>query len=110
MTHVTGRQDETNYQVVSTNYLLGGGDGYELGEAALERHIGPLDTDRMKEKFSRNEPVTANIEGRIEFVVEREGREGRRGKEKELETSDANISARIISTLVILVFIVEKIL
>ena len=94
----------------TTNYLLGGGDGYELGEAALERHIGPLDTDRMKEEFSRNEPVTAKTEGRIEFVVEREGREGKRGKEKELVTSGTNNSAGIISVLAILVFIAEKML
>ena len=96
--------------MVSTNYLLGGGDGYELGEAAHERHIGPLDIDRMKEEFSRNKPVTAKTEGRIEFVVEREGREGRRGKEKELDTNGTNISAGIISVLAIFVFIAEKIL
>merc|ERR1711971_165808 len=59
-------EDDKVYNVVTSNYVLGGGDGYTMLEENLEsRVIGELDTDVIKEVLETSSPVSAEIEGRI---------------------------------------------
>ena len=59
-------EDDKVYNVVTSNYVLGGGDGYTMLEENMESHvIGELDTDVIKEVLETSSPVSAEIEGRI---------------------------------------------
>ena len=61
-------EDEQKYNIVTSNYVLGGGDGYTMiSENYESKVIGDLDTDVMKYEFSHFSPVSAKIEGRIKF-------------------------------------------
>ena len=62
-------EDDKVYNVVTSNYVLGGGDGYTMLEENLEsRVIGDLDTDVIKEVLESSSPVSAEIEGRITII------------------------------------------
>ena len=63
-------QDTEIYPVVTLSYLLTGGNGYRLGEAAVARYGGPLELDSMKAEFARHSPVTAKLDGRMEILTE----------------------------------------
>ena len=63
-------QDTEIYPVVTLSYLLAGGNGYRLGEAAVARYGGPLELDSMKAEFARHSPVTARLDGRMEILTE----------------------------------------
>jgi len=57
------------YNFVTSNYVLGGGDGYTMiSKNYQSKVIGDLDTDVMKYEFSHFSPVSAKIEGRITFT------------------------------------------
>ena len=65
----SGLEDDKNYDVVIPNYLIGGGDGYTIGENMAGHLQGPLDLDVMKEFLHENSPVSAELEGRIRVVT-----------------------------------------
>ena len=61
--------DDKVYNIVTSNYVLGGGDGYTMLEENIEsRVIGDLDTDVIKEVLETSSPVSAEIEGRITII------------------------------------------
>ena len=62
-------EDDKVYNVVTSNYVLGGGDGYTMLEENMQsRVIGDLDTDVIKEVLESSSPVSAEIEGRITII------------------------------------------
>merc|ERR1712150_318188 len=62
--------DDKVYNVVTSNYVLDGGDGYTMLEESKESHvIGDLDTDVIKEVLEISSPVMAEVEGRITIIT-----------------------------------------
>ena len=62
-------EDDKVYNVVTSNYVLGGGYGYTMLEENMEsRVIRELDTDAIKEVFETSSPVSAEIEGRTIII------------------------------------------
>merc|ERR1719266_1434173 len=60
-------EDDTVYQVVTTDYLLEGGDGYKL-VGVEEAQQGRLETDVLREYFGQSDAaVRSEVEGRIMF-------------------------------------------
>lgn len=67
-------EDDQVYNVVTSNYVLGGGDGYTMLEENIEsRVIGALDTDVIKAVLESSSPVSAEIEGRITIIKDGSG-------------------------------------
>ena len=67
-------EDDQVYNVVTSNYVLGGGDGYTMLEENMEsRVIGELDTDVIKAVLESSSPVSAEIEGRITIIKDGSG-------------------------------------
>ena len=59
-------EEERLYYVVTSNYIVSGGDGYSmLHDNNVYHNIGTLDTDVVKKELLRRSPVTADLEGRI---------------------------------------------
>jgi len=62
-------QDEKEYSVVCTNYVAGGGDGYNMiPQEAIKYLQGPLDTDVIRAYLKIFSPLKVNLEGRISFT------------------------------------------
>ena len=58
--------DAEVYSVVMTDYLAGGGDGFNVIKDKKDRQLqGPLDTDIFKEYMKVMQPIQTNVEGRI---------------------------------------------
>ena len=77
--------DDKVYNVVTSNYVLGGGDGYTMLEENMEsRVIGELDTDVIKEVLETSSPVSAEIEGRI--IIIKTGSENKAGQSGRVTT------------------------
>ncbi|MGM0559149.1 MAG: bifunctional metallophosphatase/5'-nucleotidase [Myxococcota bacterium] len=57
---------EATYRVTVNNYLADGGDGFETLTAGEDRHIGPVDLEAAVDYFSKNSPVSAPGDDRIE--------------------------------------------
>ena len=78
-------EDDKVYNVVTSNYVLGGGDGYTMLEENMEsRVIGELDTDVIKEVLETSSPVSAEIEGRI--IIIKTGSENKAGQSGRVTT------------------------
>ena len=59
-------EDEEVYSVVMTDYLAGGGDGFDVIKDKKDRQLqGPLDTDIFKEYMKVMKPIVTKVEGRI---------------------------------------------
>ena len=59
-------KDDTVYNLVTSNYVVDGGDGYNMiKDNKIEHIIGELDTDAMKLQLVNSSPATAAIEDRI---------------------------------------------
>ena len=62
--------DEEVYSVVMTDYLAGGGDGFNVIKDKKDRQLqGPLDTDIFKEYMKVKQPIATTVEGRIRIVT-----------------------------------------
>ena len=74
-------EDDQVYNVVTSNYVLGGGDGYTMLEENMEsRVIGDLDTDVIKAVLESSSPVSAEIEGRITIIKDGSGNKAGNGR------------------------------
>ena len=63
-------EDETEYNVVTSNYVAGSGDGYTmLLEHRTNHIIGALDTDVMHYQLENHSPISANLDNRITVVT-----------------------------------------
>eukprot|EP00092_Neocalanus_flemingeri_P075469 GFUD01093483.1.p1 GENE.GFUD01093483.1~~GFUD01093483.1.p1 ORF type:complete len:581 (+),score=153.54 GFUD01093483.1:319-2061(+) len=63
--------DETVYNVVTSNYVAGGGDGYKMFlEHRTNYIIGALDTDVIQNELEKNSPISAKLEKRILIVTD----------------------------------------
>ena len=68
--------DEEVYSVVMTDYLAGGGDGFNVIKDKKDRQLqGPLDTDIFKEYMKVKQPIATTVEGRIRIVTTSQHRE-----------------------------------
>lgn len=58
------------YDIVLSNYLLNGGDGYTMirDNAAQKHVVGILDTDIFAEYIKATSPLITGVDGRIEMV------------------------------------------
>ena len=66
----TELRDEEVYSVVMTDYLAGGGDGFNVIKHKKERQLqGPLDTDIFKEYMKVMKPIETKEEGRIRITT-----------------------------------------
>ena len=66
----TELRDEEIYSVVMTDYLAGGGDGFNVIKHKKERQLqGPLDTDIFKEYMKVMKPIETKVEGRIRIAT-----------------------------------------
>ncbi|XP_061195055.1 snake venom 5'-nucleotidase-like [Saccostrea echinata] len=63
-------KDEKLYDIVLSNFLLNGGDGYTMiKDNAIQKHVvGILDTDVFAEYIKLMSPLTTGLDGRIEMV------------------------------------------
>ena len=62
--------DAEVYSVVMTDYLAGGGDGFDVIKDKKDRQLqGPLDTDIFKEYMKVMQPIQTKVEGRIRIVT-----------------------------------------
>ena len=62
--------DDKTYNIVSSNYVISGGDGYTMIEDSMLAHvIGGPDLDIIKRTFEHDSPVTTEIENRIEIIT-----------------------------------------
>ena len=62
--------DTTEYSVIMTEYLAGGGDGYSVIKNNMRRQLqGPLDTDILKDYLKIVSPVSTDVEERINLVT-----------------------------------------
>ena len=67
---MTELEDEEVYSVVMTDYLAGGGDGFDVIKDKKDRQLqGPLDTDIFKEYMKVKQPIETTVEGRIRIVT-----------------------------------------
>ena len=58
--------EEKLYYVVTSNYIVGGGDGYNmLHDNKTSHFIGDLDMDVMRREVMQQSPITASLEDRI---------------------------------------------
>jgi len=63
-------EDETVYNVVTSNYVAGGGDGYKMFiDDRTNYIIGALDTDVIQNILENNSPISGVIDNRIEIVT-----------------------------------------
>ena len=63
-------EDEEVYSVVMTDYLAGGGDGFDVIKEKKDRQLqGPLDTDIFKEYMKVMQPIQTRVDGRIKIVT-----------------------------------------
>ena len=68
--------DAEVYSVVMTDYLAGGGAGFNVIKDKKDRQLqGPLDTDIFKEYMKVKQPIATRVEGRIRIVTTRQHRE-----------------------------------
>ena len=59
-------EDEKLYYVVTSNYIVGGGDNYKmLQENKIFHVIGDLDMDVIRRELKLNSPIRASLEDRI---------------------------------------------
>ena len=58
--------------MVTSNYMVGGGDNYTMITNNLIKHlpIGALDTDVMRAELEQHSPITADLQGRIVILAE----------------------------------------
>ncbi|XP_053397598.1 snake venom 5'-nucleotidase-like [Mercenaria mercenaria] len=63
-------QDEANYRIFLSTFLLGGGDGYNF-QPSLRERFNTLDLTPVMEYFKKHSPVFPSTEGRITFVTHR---------------------------------------
>ena len=64
-------EDETEYNVVTSNYVAGSGDGYTmLLEDRTNYIIGALDTDVIQYELEHNSPISAKLDSRISIVTD----------------------------------------
>ena len=64
-------EDETEYNVVTSNYVAGSGDGYTmLLENRTNYIIGALDTDVMRYELEHHSPLLVELNNRITIVTE----------------------------------------
>ena len=65
-------EDSQQYNVVTSNYMVGGGDNYTMITNNLIKHlpIGALDTDVMRAELKQHSPITADLQGRIVILAE----------------------------------------
>ena len=62
--------DDEVYNLVASNYVISGGDGYTMIEGNMLAHvIGGPDLDIIKKTFEEDSPVRADIENRIEIIT-----------------------------------------
>ena len=58
--------EEKLYYVVTSNYIVGGGDGYTmLHDNKTSHFIGDLDMDVMRREVMQHSPIMASLEDRI---------------------------------------------
>ncbi|XP_045197395.2 snake venom 5'-nucleotidase-like [Mercenaria mercenaria] len=60
-------QDEANYKIFLSTFLLGGGDGYNFKPSQRER-FNTLDLTTVMGYFKKHSPVFPSTEGRIRFT------------------------------------------
>ena len=90
-------EDSVQYHVVSSNYLIGGGDNYSMITNNTVKHtIGALDTDVMRAEVEHHSPVTAELEERI--VIRADQREN--SQSSGVASLAAEISLVILSILI----------
>ena len=66
--------DDEVYNIVASNYVISGGDGYTMIEDTMLAHvIGGPDLDIIKKTFEDDSPVSADIENRIEIITTTNG-------------------------------------
>ena len=66
--------DKHVYNIVTSNYVAGAGDGYKMMlENRTNYIIGALDTDVIQNEFEHNSPISAKIEKRIVIVTASDG-------------------------------------
>ena len=67
-------EDSKQYNVVTSNYVVHGGDNYTMITNNLIKHlpIGALDTDVMRTELEQRSPITADLEGRIVILADLE--------------------------------------
>lgn len=56
-------------QVVTSNYILGGGDQYTMLSKILKRHPGETAYSYLYQYVKQESPVAPAVEGRIVFVT-----------------------------------------
>ena len=63
--------DNVTYPVIATNYLIAGGDGYDMVMSTDVRHqpFGTLDYDLVRGYFESRSPIVIGNEERISFVT-----------------------------------------
>ena len=61
-------EDDVEYDILTSNYLVAGGDGYKcISEHKTKHEIGPLDTDVIKEYLEAKSPIHPELNGNIIF-------------------------------------------
>ncbi|XP_033739374.1 snake venom 5'-nucleotidase-like [Pecten maximus] len=62
--------DDKMYGVIVSNFIVNGGDGYDVikNNAEQEHIVGDLDTDVLTEYIQEMSPLYHGLEGRIKFV------------------------------------------
>merc|ERR1719474_1544899 len=62
--------DTEVYSVIMTEYLAGGGDGFNIIKNNKKRQLqGPLDTDILKDYLKIVSPIQTGLEDRISLVT-----------------------------------------
>lgn len=62
-------KNEQVYKVVTSNYILGGGDQYTMLSKILKRHPGETAYSYLYQYVKQESPVAPAVEGRIVFVT-----------------------------------------
>ncbi|XP_033727572.1 snake venom 5'-nucleotidase-like [Pecten maximus] len=62
--------DDKMYRIIVSNFIVNGGDGYDVikNNAEQEHIAGDLDTDVLTEYIQERSPLYHGLEGRIKFV------------------------------------------
>ena len=74
----TELEDSQQYNVVTSNYMVGGGDNYTMITNNLIKHlpIGALDTDVMRAELEQHSPITADLQDRIVILADQKSSNG----------------------------------
>lgn len=71
-------EDSKQYNVVTSNYVVGGGDNYTMITNNMITHLplGSLDTDVMRVELEQHSPITADLQDRIVILADQKSSNG----------------------------------